>query len=110
MVTWENAFKGAGLTVLYTIVWMIVGYFLLSLGARLPSAIGLAIELAGVVIFCLGFLASFYKIGGELIAEEVTSKGRPIPEPPKVGNPCPTCGALNPEGLSFCGSCGTRLR
>jgi len=83
-------------TVLYSILWVIVGYVLII--ADGVSTLGFLLFLVGLVILCLGCLASIYKIGSELIAEEARTRSDVGPRPLRMILPCPSCGALGAEG------------
>jgi ammonia channel protein AmtB len=89
---WGKAFKGALKTILYSIVWYLLGYALFfgglsyvfsrftsyaSLSPMYASNIADDIILGGfmmffgMIIILIGTLASFYKVFAELLAEEV---------------------------------------
>jgi uncharacterized YccA/Bax inhibitor family protein len=82
---WSKAFKGALKTILYSIVWDILGfalflgglYYMFSRFILYASSIigdiilGGFMMFFGMIIILIGTLASFYKVFAELLAEEI---------------------------------------
>ena len=88
MATWKESFKAAGLVVVYSVLWWIVGGFISFLGlfgladigrrsmAGIETGTGETILaflflLAGFVIINLGTSASFFKVFGEFLRDEL---------------------------------------
>jgi len=116
LVSWGRAFKAAGLTILYWIAWGIVGGIIMSAGIFATNGAynaqrgivdsggfygGIVLIIIGSLIMMLGFYATIYKVGAEIIRDEIRSIGvggltptlripstTTAPPPPN----CPTCG------------------
>jgi len=95
MVSWGKAFKSAGMYVIFLIVWGIVGAIFILLGIftygfliwydpytgmpRINPAglgLGLVFTVIGLVILLLGSFATFFKVIGEIVADEVEERIR----------------------------------
>jgi len=82
---WGKAFKGALKTILYSIVWDILGFALFFGGLYMfpvslnpiygydasKMLLGGFMMFFGMIIILIGTLASFYKVFAELLAEEI---------------------------------------
>ena len=139
MVSWSRAFKAAILTLLYWIVWGIIGGLIIGggfftvMGCVQVSPMGIPIIdwgravggiiliIIGYVIIILGFYASFYKVLTEIIVDEIktgfpaTTTQQPMTPPiqpklPEIELVCPVCGAKNPQQATYCIKCGAKLK
>ena len=72
-ISWGEAYKKAILTIIYAIIWWIIGLVILFVGVivafQMSNAIGvllsMIISLVGIVIMALGFLASIFKVAAD---------------------------------------------
>jgi ribosomal protein L40E len=118
MVSWFRAFRGAIATVLWSIIWFLLGLVVISLGVYGSFRIGpygpeynlplLIIALTiGYLIIMFGYIASIYKVQSEIVAEEVEKR---LSNFIKRGvRTCSSCGAENPIEAKFCIICGKQL-
>jgi hypothetical protein len=126
MVSWWKAFKAAALTLLYGILWSLLGWVIVAIGLGIAigsigwgvsglqlnigmTYLGLAIAVGGFIVLGLGFLASLYKVGTELVADEVRARGVGSSRPTVTGPRCPNCGFENKATDRFCRRCGKQL-
>jgi hypothetical protein len=137
MVSWSRAFKAAILTLLYWIMWgiigglIIAGGFFATMGCVQVSQMGIPtidwgrafggiiLIIIGYVVIMLGFYASFYKVLTEIIVDEIKTgiptTQQPVmppiqPKLPEIELVCPVCGAKNPQQATYCIKCGTKLK
>ncbi|MEM2780257.1 MAG: hypothetical protein QW791_05235 [Candidatus Bathyarchaeia archaeon] len=138
MVSWSRAFKAAALTILYWIVWAIIGGLIIVGGfyamegaisvsqTGLPiidwrEAIGgLVLIIIGYIVIMLGFYATIYKVLTEVIIDEVKGIVTPptmqptfqllTPTTQEIEITCPICRAKNPQQATYCIRCGTKLK
>jgi len=131
-VSWVRAFKAAGLTIIYWIAWGIVGGLfifggILSISGAYRTnyygtpvidmgraAGGIILAIIGFLIMMLGFYATIYKVGTEIIVDEVKTIGviRPVPSeggPQVITRICPQCGRSLSDEMKFCPYCGKEL-
>jgi len=86
VVSWRRAFRGAIATVIWNLMWTIIGGFIILLGfttgwktnqygfPQPQYQIIIPFFLIGIAIIQLGFLAAVYKIASEITAEEVENR------------------------------------
>lgn len=125
MVSWRGAFKGALVTLLWSMLWIMIGLGVIisaSLfgGMKIVSgpsgieysqpkpAIMIPATIIGVFLIGLGWMAAFYKVQHEVMTEGVEA-----PLSPRTWRRatvlCPSCGAENLPGSKYCIECGIRL-
>lgn len=138
MVSWLRAIKAAALTILYWIVWGIIGGLIIAggffamAGAISVSQIGLPtidwgkaiggiiLIIIGYIVIMLGTYATIYKVLTEVIVDEVKGIVSPpttqsafqltAPTTLEIEITCPICGAKNPQQATYCIKCGMRLK
>ena len=126
MASWRGAFRGALATLLWSVVWFMIGLGIIVAAGlfggmkfvRGPSgieymqpesAIMIPATVIGVFIIGLGWMAAFYKIQFRIMAE--AAGGRPGPG--TQGQPtviCPSCGGENLPGSRYCINCGALMK
>lgn len=125
MVSWREAFRGALSTLLWSVVWIMIGLGIIVVaglfgGVRMvmgPAGVEfprpnltfmIPATIVGVFIISLGWMAAFYKMQHEVIAR--AREGRRSPG--AQGQPtiiCPSCGGENLPGSRYCIKCGSRM-
>lgn len=126
MVSWRGAFKGALVTLLWSIVWIIIGLGIIITaglfgGVRFvggPSGIGypqaepvimIPATIIGVFIIGLGWMAAFYKMQHEIMAGTAGGSSGPgaVRRQTVI---CPSCGAENMPNSKYCINCGAQMK
>lgn len=86
VVSWKRAFRGAIATVVWNLIWTVIGGLIIFLGfiagwrtsqygfPQPQYQIIIPFFLIGIAIIQLGFLAAVYKIASEIAAEEVENR------------------------------------
>lgn len=126
MVTWRRAIQGALSTLLWSIVWAMVGLAVMVMAAlfggmrivegpfglpylRPDPALMIPAMILGVFVIGVGWMAAFYKIHSEITGGV---RGGGTGEHPQGQEllVCPLCGAENQPGAKFCRNCGAAIK
>ncbi len=126
MISWGRAVKVALSTLLWSIIWTMIGFGVILAAAFIgdvrvvegpfgikflqpePTILILAI-VAGVFIMGVGWISALYKILSEMIAD--VFEGRFVTKTQRRGSViCPLCGSENQAGSKFCRNCGATMK